>query len=194
MIPLARTAIVLALLAAPLHAEPARYELDPEHTTVAFLVQHVGYAATLGVFATVEGGFTYDAETQELGDVRVTVSTDSLDTKNEARDKHVRSGDFLNVAEHPEMVFTADGGTATGDGTGTIEGELSLLGQSNPLTLDVTLLKAAEYPFGHKRFTLGLSLRGQVNRSEWGMGYGVDNGLVGDTVDLIIETEAMRID
>lgn len=186
--------ILLAAAPALAQAEPARYELDPAHTTIAFLVDHVGYAATLGLFATVEGGFTYDTETQELSDVQVTVSTDSIETLNDERDKHVRSGDFLAVEDNPEMVFTADAGTPDGDTNGQVAGTLTLLGQSQPLVLDVTLNKAGEYPFGHGRFTLGLSARGSLQRSDWGMDYGVENGLVGDMVTLLIETEAMRMD
>jgi polyisoprenoid-binding protein YceI len=175
-------------------AEPARYELDPAHTTIAFLVDHVGYARTLGLFAETSGGFVYDVEAQELSDVRITVGTSSIETLNDARDEHVRSGDFLDVETHPEMVFTAGGGTPSGETTGTVEGELTLLGKTLPLTLEVTLNKAEEYPFGHGRFTLGLTARGSLMRSDWGMEYGVANGLVGDEVTLIIETEAMRVD
>ncbi len=184
----------LLLLAAPAAAEPARYELDPAHTTVAFLVDHVGYAATLGLFAQVEGGFTYDVDTQDLSDVRVTVATDSVETLNDARDGHVRSGDFLDVEANPQMVFTAGGGTPADATTGQVAGELELLGRTGPLVLDVTLNKAEAYPFGHQRFTLGLTVRGSLNRSDWGMDYGVANGLVGDEITLIIETEAMRVE
>lgn len=191
----ALAAIALAAtIPAAATAEAARYELDPEHTTIAFLVDHVGYAATLGLFADVAGGFVYDAETRELGDVRVTVRTASLETMNEARDGHVRSGDFLDVEAHPEMVFTAAGGTPAGEATGQVAGELTLLGETGPLVLDVTLNKAADYPFGHGRFTLGLTVRGTLARSDWGMDYGVADGLVGNEVTLLIETEAMRME
>ena len=191
-------AAALAWLAGPLAgiagAEPARYELDPAHTTVSFLVGHVGYAAVLGVFGEVEGGFLYDRETRELSDLEVTVRTASVATFDEARDEHVRAGDFLDVEAHPAMRFTADGGEPTGDTAGTVTGELMLLGETRPLTLDVTLNKAEEYPFGHGRFTLGLSVRGSLLRSDWGMTYAVDNGLVDDEVRLVIETEALRME
>jgi len=187
----ALAAIVLATTA---NAESARFELDPEHTAIGFVIEHVGFAGTLGVFRNVSGGFTYDAETQELSDVEITVETGSVDTFNEARDNHVKGKDFLDVGEYPAMVFTADGGTPASATSGTVTGELSILGQSRPLTLDVTLNKAAEYPFGHKRFVLGLTVRGTVKRSDYGMEYAIDNGLVGDDVTLLIETEAMRIE
>ncbi len=187
------TALCTAI-ALPAAAEPHRYELDPEHTAVAFMIQHLGYADTLGLFGDVSGSFTYDMETQELSDVEVTVTADSLDTKNEARDEHVRSGDFLNVTEFPTFTFTADSGEAADATSGTVTGELTLLGETQPLTLDVTLVGEGPYPFGHQRFVLGLSIRGSLERSDFGMTYGVDNGLVGDEVTLLIETEAMRMD
>lgn len=180
-------------LAQPVMAEPERFELDPEHTTVAFTVMHLGYARTLGLFGTVEGTFTYDRETQELSDVSVTIDTASVQTFNEARDGHVKSGDFLSAEDHPEMTFTASGGEAQSDTTGTVTGDLTLRGETNPVTLDVTLNKAGEYPFGHKRFVLGLSLSGEIMRSDWGMTYGVDGDIVGDAVQIMIETEGMRI-
>ncbi|MEM7709182.1 MAG: YceI family protein [Pseudomonadota bacterium] len=183
-----------ALAALPAVAEPHRYELDPSHTVISFTIGHIGYSDTLGVFTDLEGGFTYDMETQELSDLEVRVGTPSVNTFNEARDGHVRASDFLDVEAHPSMVFTATGGDAAGDAAGTVAGELTLLGQTRPLTLDVTLNKAEVYPFGHQRFTLGISAVGSLNRSEFGMEYGVANGLVGDRVDIMIETEAMRME
>jgi len=186
--------MVLGLASPHALAEPHRYELDPEHTTIAFQVDHLGYAQTLGLFLEFEGGFTYDMETQDLSDLSVTVRTASVNSFNEARDGHVRSKDFLDVEAFPVMTFTAASGTPAGDTEGTVEGTLTLLGQSHPLRLDVTLNKAARYPFGHGRFTLGISARGTVMRSQYGMTYAVDNGFVGNEVNLILETEAMRIE
>lgn len=184
----------LSIAATPALAEPHRYELDPEHTTIAFMVDHLGYADTLGVFLDFAGSFSNDMETQTLTDVEITVNTKSVESFNEARDNHVRNKDFLNVAEFPVMTFTASEGTPSSETAGTIEGELELLGQKHPLKLEVTLNKAANYPFGHSRFTLGISARGTVIRSQYGMNYAVDNGFVGDEVKLIIETEAMRME
>ena len=186
--------LVAVALASPACAEPHRYELDPAHTTVAFLVDHVGYAAVLGVFGEVEGGFVYDLDTQTLSDLEVRVGTPSLDTFHAARDAHVRGGDFLDTDAHPVMTFAAGAGTPEAEDTGTVTGDLTLLGETRPLTLDVTLNKAGEYPFGHGRFVLGISARGALNRSAFGMTYGVADGLVGDEVRLVIETEAMRVE
>ena len=182
----------LLALATPAIAAPAQYTLDPTHTVVMFDVFHVGYAPTIGVFEGIEGSFTYDMETQTLSDVAVTISADSVNTFNEARDGHVRKGDFLDVSNHPEITFVASSGTATSDTTGTVTGDLTILGQTHPITLDVTLNKADVYPFGHKSFVLGLSLTGEIERSLYGMDYAVAGDIVGDTVKIRIETEAIK--
>jgi polyisoprenoid-binding protein YceI len=173
-------------------AEPARYELDPAHTTVAFLVEHIGYARTLGQFLRASGSYRFDDESGELSAVRVVVETDSVDTHHEARDRHLQSGDFLDVQAHPEMTFMADGARRTGERTFTVTGELTLLGQTRPLTLEATLNKSAPYPIGDRAEVMGVSARGTLKRSDFGMTYGVADNLVGDEVEIVVEIEARR--
>lgn len=190
---LASTALIATGTAA-VQAEMARYELDPEHTAVYFTVDHIGYAKTLGIFTELDGQFTYDAGRQTLGDVSVSIDAGSVNTFNAARDGHVRNRDFLHVSDHPQITFVANGGTPTSDSAGTVTGQLTILGVTQPVTLDVTLNKAAAYPFGHQREVLGLSLSTTIKRSAFGMDYAVANGLVGDDVTINIETEAMKIE
>jgi polyisoprenoid-binding protein YceI len=191
----ARIAIAGLLLCSvrPGLAEPVRYELDPEHLTIAFLVEHIGYAKTLGSFREASGGFTFDEATGTLAAVRVVVATASVDTAHEARDRHLESSDFLDSAAHPEMIFTATGAERTGERTFTIRGELALLGMRRPLTLEATWNKSAPYPIGPRTEVIGVSARGRLARSEFGMSDGVDDGLVGDDVEIIIELEARRV-
>ncbi len=188
---LAATA-VLATLATTAQADMARYDLDASHTAIYFTVDHIGYAKTLGIFTGLSGSFMYDTETQELADVNVTIQADSVNTFHEARDGHVKNKDFLHVTEHPEITFVATGGTSESDTTGTVTGDLTILGVTQPVTLDVTLNKVGDYPFGHKREVLGLSMTASIMRSDFGMMYAVENGLVGDQVDINIETEAIK--
>jgi len=174
-------------------AEPARYELDGEHLTIAFLVEHIGYAKVLGSFLDATGSFTFDEATAELSAVRVAVATASVNTHHEARDRHVKSRDFLDTDRHPAMIFTAAGAERSGERTFRVAGELEVLGVRRPLTLDVTWNKSAPYPIAPRTETLGVSARGSLERSDFGMTYGVANGLVGDEVELIIEFEARRV-
>lgn len=179
------------------HAEPAAYQLDPDHLVVGFLVDHIGYAKTLGMFRKAEGSYRFDEQDGALSDLRVVVDTGSVFTNHKKRDDHLRSADFLNSREFPQMIFTAKTARRTGDRTFEVTGELQLLGKSQPLTLNVTWNKSGEYPFGGGVFggnpyVMGVSARGSFRRSAYGMTYAVDNGWVGDEVELIIEFEGRR--
>ena len=197
-----KTAIVWAALAAssPLmistaHAQAARYELDPDHTTVAFLVDHIGYAKVLGLFRSARGSYRFDEATATLSEVRIEVETASVFSNQRKRDDHLKGPDFLNSGEFPKMVFTATSAKRTGDKTFDIGGQLELLGKSLPLTLQATWNKSAESPLGGplgKPYVMGVSARGSFKRSAYGMTYAVANGWVGDEVPLIIEFEAVR--
>jgi polyisoprenoid-binding protein YceI len=186
-------ALAMAAFAGHAMAEPARYELDPDHLTIAFLVEHIGYAKTLGTFRAASGGYTFDEATVALSAVRVVVETNSVDTHHEARDRHLTSRDFLNSGTHSTMTFTAESARRTGERTFVVTGELELLGATRPLTLEATLNKSAPYPIGARAEVMGVSLRGSLERSQFGMTYGVADGLVGDAVELIIEVEAQRV-
>ena len=176
-------------------ADAANYTLDPEHLTVAFLVEHIGYARTLGVFRKASGGFRYDEASGALGELRVVVETASVDSGHAKRDEHLRGRDFLDAQRFPAMTFTARTARRVGERGYRIEGELELLGQRRPLVLEATLNKHERYPIGPplmKPVVLGASARARLRRSDFGMTYGVANGLVGDEVELIIEFEARR--
>lgn len=173
-------------------AEPRRFQIDPEHFTVAFMINHLGYENLLGQFLQAEGSFVYDRETQMLDAGEVTIETNSVFTNLKARDEHVRGEDFLNVGEFPRLRFVATDFEASSPTTGTLEGDLTMLGRTEPVTLDVTLNRDESYPFGHEQPTLGLSVRGELDRSDWGMDYGIDSGAVGGQVTLIFELEAVE--
>jgi polyisoprenoid-binding protein YceI len=187
------TALTLLAVGSRASAEPARYELDPEHLTIAFLVEHIGYAKMLGQFLTASGEYTFDDATGALSAVRVVVETDSVDTHHEARDGHLTSRDFFDSGTHPTMTFTAASAQRTGERTFAVIGELELLGTRRPLLLEATWNKTAPYPVGARAEVMGVSLRGKLKRSEFGMTYGVADGLVGDDVELLIELEARRV-
>ena len=185
-----------ALLATtPAQAQAARYEIDPDHLTVAVLVDHIGYAKVLGLFRSARGNYRFDEATATLSEVRIEVETASVFSNQRKRDDHLKGPDFLNSGEFPRMVFTAAGAKRTGDRSFDITGELELLGKKQPLTLQATWNKSAESPmggFGGKPYVMGVSARGSFKRSAYGMNYAVANGWVGDEVPLIIEFEAVR--
>lgn len=180
---------------APAAAQAASYELDPDHLTVAFLVDHIGYAKTLGLFRAAKGSYRFDEATATLSAVRIEVDTASVFSNQRKRDDHLKGPDFLNSREFPRMVFTADSARRVGERGFEIAGQLELLGQKRPLTLQATWNKSAESPIavgGRKPYVMGVSARGSFKRSAYGMNYAVANGWVGDEVALIIEFEAVR--
>ena len=183
--------LMLMAWASPVRAEPARFELDPNHITVAFMVDHLGYAKVLGTFRAARGSYTFDEASATLSNVRIEVDTQSVFSNYAKRDQHLKSVDFLNAAEFPRMVFTAANARRTGDRTFEIPGQLELLGRPQPLTLTATWNKSGPSPID-KVYTMGVSARGTFKRSSYGMNYGVSNEWVGDEVPLIIEFEAQR--
>jgi len=188
------TAASAALLAgwSVAHAEPADWKIDPEHLSVAFEVHHIGYQNQIGLFREAGGSFRYDPETRELASGTFEVKAASVFTAHDKRDEHVRNDDFLDVESYPAIVFEATG-YSPGEGEGgTLSGNLTMLGQSHPVELDIIINKRAKYPFGHGKETLGVSARTTIERSRWGMDYAVSNGLVGDAVSLRFEFEAIR--
>lgn len=171
-------------------AQERRYTLDAEHLTVAFMVHHIGFADTLGVFREVEGSFDFDPQALTLSRGEVRVQAASVETFHQARNGHVRGSDFLDAESNPVIAFDLTEAEATGETTGILRGTLTLRGETHPISLDVTLNKVGEYPFGHRRETVGISARGVIERSQWGMDYAL-GGIVGDEVTLIIEAEAI---
>jgi polyisoprenoid-binding protein YceI len=172
-------------------AEPYRYRIDPEHLSIGFSASHIGYADVLGLFLRGAGSFVYDAQTRTLRDLQATVDPASVFTNHRARDEHLRSGEFLDAAAHPEIRFVMTGAEPTGERTGKVTGDLTLRGVTRPVVLDVTLNAAKPSPLdGSER--LGVSVRTTIQRSAWGMTYAVENGWVADAIPLSIEFEAVR--
>ncbi len=182
--------LVLTELSA--RAEPAQYEIDPDHLTVSFLVEHLGYAKVLGLFREASGSYRFDEQTGVVSDVLIVVDTDSVFTDHERRDQHLRSRDFLHTRRFPAMTFTAATARRTGERTFEVEGSLKLLGVTRPLVLSASWNKSAAYPIGAGQYVMGVSARGSLQRSDYGMNYGVANGWVGDTVEIVLEFEARR--
>ncbi|MGM8850189.1 YceI family protein [Salinicola halophyticus] len=147
----ASLALLLSSSISTAQAEPRRFEIDPEHFTVAFMVNHLGYENMLGQFLQGEGSFVYDRETQELSSAEVTIQANSVFTNLDARDRHLRDDDFLNADDYPRLHFVATDFEPSSPTTGTLNGELTMLGRTEPVTLDVTLNQDEVYPFGHGR-------------------------------------------
>lgn len=184
----------LIILTQNVHAEDKQYIIDDSHFSLGFLVEHAGYAKTLGLFKHIDGSFIYNADENTVKDILITVNTDSVFTNHEKRDAHLRSPDFLNVSKYPVMTFSSDF-TDLNTSSGIIKGQLTLLGQTKPLALNFKINKIAKYPFRiglTKPIVMGVSGNAKFRRSDFGMTYGVSKNLVGDMIELIVEFEAIQ--
>ena len=130
--------LVFLALMNPAFAELAEWEIDPEHFSIAFEAKHIGFQQQLGFFLEGSGRFSYDPETQQLSAGRVEINADSLFSNHDHRDDHLKSRDFLNVRRHPLIVFEASEYRAV---EGILKGNLTLLDQTHPVELQVSLNK-----------------------------------------------------
>tara|TARA_B100001564_G_scaffold268335_1_gene229945 strand:+ start:102 stop:620 length:519 start_codon:yes stop_codon:yes gene_type:complete len=170
------------------------YILDETHLSIGFLVEHAGYARTLGMFTKAGGSFKYDETSQVVSDVKIIIDTSSVFTNHEKRDSHLRSPDFLDSKKYPEMIFEADVNDLKLN-PGKIKGNLTLLGITKPLILDAKINKIDTYPFRvglSKPMVMGVSASASFKRSDFGMNYAIKKNLVGDEIELIIEFEAIQ--
>ncbi|WP_188260424.1 YceI family protein [Azospirillum tabaci] len=184
-------AALSALVALPLTAQaaPVAYKLDPAHTAVVFIVDHLGFAKAMGRFNTVAGELSFDKDAADKSSLSVTIDTTSVDTNHAKRDEHLKSPDFFNAKEFPKMTFKSTKIEKTGEKTGKLHGDLTLLGVTKPVVLDVAFNKDGVSP-ASKMDTVGFSARGTIKRSDFGMKYGVPN--IGDDIQIIIESEAVK--
>lgn len=172
-----------AFALAPTLAEPT-YTIDPVHSSVVFRIKHANAAWFWGSFGKVEGEFTLDAA---AGNVSVRIDAESINTRNEARDKHLKSPDFFDVKQFPTITFTGTKVTKVKDSEFKVDGELDLHGVKKPLSVTVT--RTGEGQMKGKTVA-GWETEFTVKRSEFGMKYGVAEGGLGDEVKVIMNLEA----
>jgi len=183
--------VTLAFFISPVHAAPQTYEFDKAHTQILFFVDHLGFSKSQGEFHDYDGKIVFDQENPENSMVEVTIKTDSIDMDDEKWDKHMRNKDFFDVKQYPVMTFKSTEIVKTSDNTADVVGDLTILDVTRPVVLKTTFNKADVHPFS-KRYVAGFSANAVINRSDYGMDYGLPG--VGDTVDIRLEVEAMRIE
>lgn len=183
--------IALLLAATPALAAPDKYSFDPAHTQILFTVSHLGFSHSHGRFNKFDGSFTFDEKNPAASTIDVTVDTASVDMGSKAWDDAVTADALLNAKKFPKMTFKSTGVTKTGDKTGSVTGDLTLLGVTKPVTLNVTYNKSGNHPYT-KNHLAGFSASATLKRSEFGMVKYLPD--VGDDVTITIEVEGIRQD
>jgi polyisoprenoid-binding protein YceI len=185
------------VLAAPLAATaaPETYVLDPYHTYPSFEVDHLGVSTMRGQFTKSSGNFVLDTAAK-TGSLELNVDTASITTgdndkgsRPRARDEHLRSADFFNVAEFPRMTYKSTGVKFNGESVAEVQGQLTLLGATKALTLKVNRWVCKPNPRS-KTQMCGGNASGSFKRSDFGMKYGVP--AIGDEITLFVEFEGYK--
>lgn len=182
------TAIVLTVfVATAAHAEI--YKIEPTHTRVQYRVNHLGFSEMPGIFSEVQGKIDFDPNKPGQAQVDATINTASVTMNNGLLDSKLKGKDFFNTAKYPAIRFVSTEIERTGPSVGTMQGELTMLGVTRPVTLKVEFRKKGwnKYQGGD---AVGFSAWTKIHRSDFGMKYLLPD--VGDDVSIRIDLEAVK--
>lgn len=170
------------------------WDIDPTHTRIGFSARHAMVTKVRGAFNDVAGHVFVNPDDPADARVEVRVQLASIDTRNQQRDEHLRSADFFDTENHPEMVFTADTIDEVEENNYVVVGELTLRGIARPLTLPLALTGLERDPSGALR--AGLEGTRRITRKEWGISWNtpLDSGgvLVSDKITLEFELSLVK--
>ncbi|MDN0075815.1 YceI family protein [Crenobacter sp. SG2303] len=181
-------ATVLAGLTASAFAAPVTYSVDPTHTHAGYEVSHLGFSIQSGVFTQTSGTVVLDNAAKK-GSVDISIDANSLNSYLPARDKHLKSADFFNVAKYPTITFKSNDLVFSGDKLTEVKGNLTLLGVTKPVTLKITNFRGGKHPMAGGKQAYGANAEATIKRSDFGMGMMVP--AISDDVKLDITIEAI---
>lgn len=168
------------------------YDLDQAHSTVEFVARHLMISKVRGRFAGFSGS-VHIAEVPEESSVEVTIDASSVDTSQEQRDAHLRSGDFLDVETYPTLGFKSTSVALDGDNQWKVTGALTIRDTTRPVVLDVEFEGANTTPWGTQ--AVGFSAATEIDREEFGLTYNqaLETGgvVVGKKVRIELNVEAI---
>ncbi len=168
------------------------YVLDPAHTRLGFAVRHMAVSKVRGGLNAFEGSLVIGEDPLD-SKVEVSIDATSVDTRDEARDNHLRSNDFFDVENHPRWSFESTGVRPTGDDRWEVDGDLTIRGVTRPVTLRTVFEGVVRDPYGNLR--LGFTATTSIDRNDFGVAFNAvmeAGGLVvAKKVEIEIEAEAV---
>ncbi|CAL9447885.1 hypothetical protein SUDANB1_02376 [Streptomyces sp. enrichment culture] len=190
----ARTATATGAVNPELAALTGDYTIDPAHSTIGFVARHAMVTNVKGSFQDFTGTLHLDGGDPSRSTASIDVVMDSISTGNADRDGHLKSADFFKADEFPAMTFRSTKAEALGGDDYRITGELTILGTTRPLAIDLEFNGAAKDPFGNER--VGFEGKAEILRSEWGLTWNaaLETGgvLVSDKIKLNFDISAIR--
>ena len=180
-------------MTAPIANATNTWRIDASHSSVEFSAKHMMFTTVKGRFGEVEGSIEINGDAPEAAIVNVTMKAASIDTRSEQRDGHLRSADFLDVENYPDVMFKSTKISGAKEHF-TIAGELTIRGTTKPITLDVTYEGTGIDPWGGER--LGFSADAKIDRREFGLTWNqaLEAGgvLVSNDIKLHIDAQLVR--
>lgn len=170
-------------------AQAANYAIDPTHTFVTFEISHFGASTNRGRFDKKQGTVEFD-RAAKTGKVDITIDTTSVNSGTPQFDKHLQSPDLFDAAKYPTIKFVSDKFGFNGDKVSEVTGQLTLLGKTAPVTLKATQFNCYDSPM-LKREVCGGDFETTIDRTQWGMNYGVEWGFP-KNVRLVVQIEAVK--
>jgi polyisoprenoid-binding protein YceI len=172
----------------------AKWIVDAAHSSIDFTVRHMMIAKVKGTFHTFEAEIDADPKDLTTASVQFSVDLNSIDTRNNDRDNHLRSADFFDVEVYPKMTFTSTHVTKTAEGEYDLIGNLTIHGVTHPETFAITFEGSGKDPWGNEK--VGFSAQGVLKRSDFGLTYNaaLETGgvLISDEIKVSIEIEALK--
>ncbi len=170
------------------------YTIDAAHSRIGFVARHAMVTKVRGSFNEFEGRGYLDAENPGRSLLELTIKATSIDTRNADRDGHLRSNDFLDMENHPEITFVSTAVEPIDAENYRVTGDLTIKGVTKPVTVDFEYTGTAVDPFGNTR--IGLEGKTTVNRKDWGVSWNaaLEAGgvLVSEKLTLEFEVSAVR--
>lgn len=170
------------------------WQIDSAHSDITFSVRHMMISKVRGRFTDFSGTVNFDEDTPTNTSVHVEIEAASIDTQEEDRDNHLRSGDFLDVENYPKLIFAGKEVKQTGDNEGKLIGDLTIRGVTKEVVLDVEYAGQAKSPWG--TYSAGFYGTTEINRKDFGLTWNqtLETGgiLVGDKIKIEIDLEIVK--
>ncbi|MFF2504660.1 YceI family protein [Streptomyces sp. NPDC058067] len=190
----ATTTATTDAVSADLAALSGDYTIDPSHSTIGFVARHAMVTNVKGSFQDFTGALHLDGGDPSKSTASIDVKMDSIETGSADRDGHLKSSDFFKTDEFPTMTFRSTSAQALGGDDYRITGDLTILGTTKPLSIDLEFNGSAKDPFGNER--VGFEGKAQIVRSEWGLTWNaaLETGgvLVSDKIKLVFDISAIK--
>ncbi|WP_425829125.1 YceI family protein [Streptomyces fractus] len=177
-----------------LAAVTGEYTVDPAHTTLGFVARHAMVTNVKGSFSDFTGSLHLDGSDPAKSTASFDVQMASISTGNEDRDGHLKSADFFKIDEFPTMTFRSTSAESLGGDDYRITGDLTILGTTKPISIDLEFNGVAKDPFGNER--VGFEGKSEILRSDWGLSWNaaLETGgvLISDKIKLNFDISAIK--